>query len=66
MITSFESLAERRLMTLNYHKKVVNSTSIAWITLNMLEYTSRKMAFLKITDEFIKVASEKVKSWLVW
>ena len=27
----------------------------------MLEYTSRKMAFLKITDEFIKVASEKVK-----
>ncbi|ASZ71140.1 hypothetical protein HYP25_gp39 [Lactococcus phage 16802] len=27
----------------------------------MLEYTSRKMAFLMITDEFIKVASEKVK-----
>ncbi len=27
----------------------------------MLEYTSRKMAFQKITDEFIKVASEKVK-----
>ena len=27
----------------------------------MLEYTSRKMAFLKITDEFIKVASEKAK-----
>ena len=27
----------------------------------MPEYTSRKMAFQKITDEFIKVASEKVK-----
>ena len=27
----------------------------------MLEYTSRKMAFLKITDEFTKVANEKVK-----
>ena len=27
----------------------------------MLEYTSRKMAFQKITGEFIKVASEKVK-----
>ena len=27
----------------------------------MLEYTSRKMAFLMITGEFIKVASEKVK-----
>ena len=27
----------------------------------MLEYTSRRMAFQKITDEFIKVASEKVK-----
>jgi hypothetical protein len=27
----------------------------------MLEYTSRKMAFQKITDEFIKVANEKVK-----
>ena len=27
----------------------------------MLEYTSRKMAFQKIIDEFIKVASEKVK-----
>ena len=27
----------------------------------MLEYTSRKMAFQKITDEFIKVASEKAK-----
>jgi hypothetical protein len=27
----------------------------------MLECTSRKMAFQKITDEFIKVASEKVK-----
>jgi hypothetical protein len=27
----------------------------------MLEYTSRKMVFQKITDEFIKVASEKVK-----
>jgi hypothetical protein len=27
----------------------------------MLEYTSRKMAFQKITDEFTKVASEKVK-----
>jgi hypothetical protein len=27
----------------------------------MLEYTLRKMAFQKITDEFIKVASEKVK-----
>ena len=27
----------------------------------MLEYTSRKMAFLKITDEFIKVGSEKAK-----
>ena len=27
----------------------------------MLEYTSRKMAFLMITGEFIKVASEKAK-----
>lgn len=27
----------------------------------MLEYTSRKMAFQKITGEFIKVASEKAK-----
>ena len=27
----------------------------------MLEYTLKKMAFQKITDEFIKVASEKVK-----
>ena len=27
----------------------------------MLEYTSRKMAFQKITGEFIKVANEKVK-----
>ena len=27
----------------------------------MLEYTSRKMAFQKITDEFTKVANEKVK-----
>ena len=27
----------------------------------MLEYTSRKMAFQKIIDEFIKVANEKVK-----
>jgi hypothetical protein len=27
----------------------------------MLECTSRKMAFLMITDEFIKVANEKVK-----
>ena len=27
----------------------------------MLEYTSRKMAFQKITGEFTKVASEKVK-----
>mgnify|MGYP007124534655 CR=1 FL=1 len=27
----------------------------------MLEYTSRKMAVQKITDEFIKVASEKAK-----
>ena len=27
----------------------------------MLEYTSRKMAFQKIIDEFIKVASEKAK-----
>ena len=27
----------------------------------MPEYTSRKMAFQKITDEFIKVASEKAK-----
>jgi hypothetical protein len=27
----------------------------------MLEYTSRKMAFLMITGEFIKVVSEKVK-----
>ncbi|ALM64723.1 hypothetical protein PhiLj_38 [Lactococcus phage 936 group phage PhiLj] len=27
----------------------------------MLECTSRKMAFQKITDEFIKVANEKVK-----
>ena len=27
----------------------------------MPEYTSRKMAFQKITDEFIKVANEKVK-----
>ena len=27
----------------------------------MPEYTSRKMAFLMITDEFIKVASEKAK-----
>ncbi|ASZ71474.1 hypothetical protein 56301_43 [Lactococcus phage 56301] len=27
----------------------------------MLEYTSKKMAFQKITDEFIKVVSEKVK-----
>ena len=27
----------------------------------MLEYTSRKMAFLMTTGEFIKVASEKVK-----
>ena len=27
----------------------------------MLECTSRKMAFLMITDEFIKVASEKVR-----
>ena len=28
---------------------------------NMLECTSRKMAFLMIIDEFIKVANEKVK-----
>ena len=27
----------------------------------MLEYTSRKMAFQKITDEFIKAVSEKAK-----
>ena len=27
----------------------------------MLEYTSRKMAFQKITDEFTKAANEKVK-----
>lgn len=61
MITSFESLAERRLITLNYHKKdsqqYINS-------LNYFEYARiyfEKMAFQKITEEFIKVANERSK-----
>ena len=60
MITSFEQLAERRLITLNYHKK----NSQQYInSLNYFEYT--RMYFEKNgfpdDNEFTKVVSEKVK-----
>lgn len=65
MITSFESLAERRLITLNYHKKdsqqYINS-------LNYFEYARiyfEKNGFQKITGEFTKWQTKRPKGWLV-